>query len=188
MTATAKEKEHSSTPTRTRRPAPRPDHYLVPVDDSEATTRAISYLASLLESSRGPTASVTLLHVLRVPPRLAEHGGAESPEEEIRRERTLTNERASWIQEAERSARPLLDRVEAALTRVHVPRERIHERFSAELHEEISRDTLDAAREAGCGTIVVGRSSFPWYRELTERHVADELVEHAEGVAICVVR
>lgn len=46
---------------------------------------------------------------------------------------------------------------------------------------------LDAARDQECGTIVVGRHSLPWYREMLHQHPADELVKRARGVAVWVV-
>ena len=46
---------------------------------------------------------------------------------------------------------------------------------------------LDLARDQECGTIVVGRNSLPWYRELVHHHPADELVRRSEGVAVWVV-
>lgn len=51
----------------------------------------------------------------------------------------------------------------------------------------IAEALLDLARDQRCDTIVVGRNSLPWHRELLHHHPADELVRRAEGVAIWVV-
>lgn len=47
---------------------------------------------------------------------------------------------------------------------------------------------LTTARDAGCGTIVVGRESFSWVMESFHSHVSDELVQEGQGLAIWIVQ
>ena len=59
---------------------------LVAVDDSKASMRAVSYVASIIQARR--KYAVCLLHVLRpLPPELMEFGGSEDPEEEEKLEK-----------------------------------------------------------------------------------------------------
>jgi len=114
------------------------------------------------------------------------HGGAESPAREVAREGELAGDRARWVNEARAKAKPILDRARELLRQADLRDDRIEERSTTEL-DDLAREGLDVASDAGCGTIVVGRTSFPWYREITHHHVADELVEHAKDVAVVVV-
>lgn len=166
----------------------RPDHFLLALDDSEASDKAVRYLAALAETLPGDEVAITLFHVLRMPPRLVEHGGAEKPAEETLREGALAAGRQSWFETTKSEAKPLFDRARGILRQADVRDDRIRERVTSEVHNELARETLQTARDAGCGTVVVGRSSFPWYRELAKRHVADELIERAEDIAVCVVQ
>ena len=54
-------------------------------------------------------------------------------------------------------------------------------------HEDLVNDILQAGRKDGCSTIVVGRESFSWLKEMFHHHVADELVRKAHGLTIWVV-
>lgn len=172
----------------TKKEIQRPDCFLVPVDESESSDKAVRYLAELAENLDSGQASVTLFHTLPMPPRLVEHGGAENPASELARETDLARERAQWVRDAQSAARPIFDHARELLQRADLKDDRVRERTSTELHDDLARQALDAARESGCGTIVIGRSSFPWYRELTHHHVADALLAHGEGFAIVVVQ
>ena len=46
---------------------------------------------------------------------------------------------------------------------------------------------IDLARDQRCSTIVVGRSSLPWYQEIFHHHPADEMVSKARGFTLWVV-
>jgi K+-sensing histidine kinase KdpD len=54
--------------------------------------------------------------------------------------------------------------------------------------QDLTTSLLDAARSHGCGTVVVGRASFSWFRELVQQHVADKLVQESHGLTIWVVQ
>lgn len=166
---------------------PRPDHFLLLMDDSEASEKALRYLADLARTVGDGEIAVTLLHALDMPPRLVEHGGAESPSEERERESDLATERKRWIDESTRKAEPLFNRARDLLGPAGVRDDRIDQRIAAEVSDELARETLRVAKERSCGTVVVGRSSLPWYRDVVHRHLADELIERGEGFAILVL-
>lgn len=162
--------------------------FLIAVDESESSHMAVSYVADLLSQGNGAT-RVILFHLLPpMPPRLVEHGGAEDPDEERRREEALAKKRENWIDQSRRDARPIMEAARSVLRQARVPEEVIQERYTTTIHGSVAKEALEVANQLGCGTIVVGRQSFPWYQELTKHHVAEDLLKDAENVAVCVVQ
>jgi len=172
--------------------ASRSRRFLVAVDDSEASARAVLYLGGLLAG--GPLATrgafeVKLLHLLPpLPLALMEHGGAATRAEEGRIEAEQEAAQAGWIREATAAAGPMLERARATLTGCGVAEEAIEIRCAETICEDRAADMI--IREAGvcdCGTVVVGRGSLPWLRDIFHRHIGEELVKHAEGLSVLVV-
>ena len=52
---------------------------------------------------------------------------------------------------------------------------------------DIVRDILESAQKFHCGTIVVGRDTFPSFKEMHMKHIGEELVQKGQGFAIWVV-
>jgi K+-sensing histidine kinase KdpD len=53
--------------------------------------------------------------------------------------------------------------------------------------EAVATSILEAARANRCGTVVIGRESFPWLKELFQHHMGDELIRRGRGLAIWVI-
>jgi K+-sensing histidine kinase KdpD len=51
---------------------------------------------------------------------------------------------------------------------------------------DVIQSLLEAAQMNGCGTVVVGRQSHAWRRELSQYQIADELVRKGEGFTVWV--
>lgn len=160
---------------------------LLGIDDSEATTRALQYLGTIINGHNGFT--VYLVHVLPpIPPELLEFGGAEDPEAEQQLSEELKHAQLQWLAEAKQAAEPLLARAQAILTEYGIPAERIGFEFAESIHRpDIAQSLLDLAHLRDCGTVVVGRESFPPLQELVHRHVGEELVRKGRHLAIWVV-
>jgi nucleotide-binding universal stress UspA family protein len=105
---------------------------------------------------------------------------------QLDREMVLAGQR--WTREAENATRPVFENAISILTRAGVPPNSIR-RIVRQLvnHEDLTDDILKLAEENACQTIVVGRSSFPWFKETFHRHLADSLVRKATGITIWVV-
>jgi nucleotide-binding universal stress UspA family protein len=161
--------------------------FLIPVDDWASSQKLVSFVAELGRSC-GKSIDVTLFHLLELPPRVLEHGGAEDPQEERERDAALALEREEWIAQAKRRAQPVFEKARQVLQEANVSERNIHQMYSTTVHGRLSQEALEAAGQRGCGTIIVGRHNFSWFEELTRSHVADKLVKQAEGIAICVVQ
>ena len=161
--------------------------FLVAIDDSESTLQTVSYVAETLGPQQG--FDIVLLHVLPpIPPELLEFGGSEDPQTEERLDEQLKKEQAQWIAQAQQSAEPLLEKVKDMFLQVGISAERITTVFAESIHRpDFVRELLETAHNQQCGTIVVGRKSYPKFKEMFHHHVGEELVEKGEGFAIWVV-
>jgi len=142
---------------------------LMAVDDSPASKQEIEYVAGMLDW-KSADVRLHLVHVLPPAPGRTEIG--EGPHATA----------------GEEPARELLHRLRKRLLAAGAPDERVDVDVLL-LRQETSlvEGLLDAARDQECGTIVVGRNSLAWHRELLHRHPADELVRKAHGFAVWVV-
>ena len=161
--------------------------FLVAIDDSEATLRTVSYVAETLGPQKG--FQVVLLHVLSpIPPELLEFGGSEDPQTEQRLDEELKKDQAQWIEQAKQTAEPLIEKVKGVFLRVGVSADMITTVFAESIHRpDFVRELLETAHKQNCGTIVVGRESYPSFKEMFHHHVGEELVRKGQGFAIWVV-
>jgi len=96
---------------------------LVVIDESQASTRAVSYLAGIIRRRRGFKAC--LADALRgIPAHLIEHDGPENPSEEEKLERELHSDHNQWIVAARKKAQPILLRAPARLAQDRTNRRR----------------------------------------------------------------
>lgn len=162
-------------------------HILLAADDSEASGRAVRYVADML--GRLGDAHVHLFHVLPpIPPELLEFGGAEDPGTERRLSDKLKQAQSEWVDRAKAEAEPVMEKARAVLSRAGIAPGRVSEEFSPSIHRpDLPREILEAARRARCDTIVVGRTSLSWLKEQMGHHVGEALVKKAEEVTIWVV-
>ena len=60
--------------------------------------------------------------------------------------------------------------------------------FAESIHRpDFVRELLETAHKQNCGTIVVGRESYPSFKEMFHHHVGEELTRNGQGFAIWVV-
>ena len=163
------------------------EKFLIAVEDSAASLKAVSYVSQIV---RGRTdIHVRLLHVLPpIPPGLLEFGGAEQPQLEQRLSGELRQEQARWIETAKRNARASLDKALAILLQGGLSLNKVSTSFCSPIHRpDIVHEILKAAQTWRCGTLVVGRHSRSWIREIRSSHVGEDLVRKGQGFAIWVV-
>ena len=160
---------------------------LVAVDDSKASMRAVNYVANLIAGKRYFT--ICLLHVLGpLPPELMEFGGSEDPEREKKLEKALKDKREQWIEKAKPKALPMLKKAKSTFKKARLPAKAVNTEFWIDVNSQgLASDILDAGRLNKCNTVVVGRKSFSWLKEIFHHHVADELVRNAHNMTVWVV-
>jgi nucleotide-binding universal stress UspA family protein len=156
---------------------------LIAVDDSEATARAVTYVASI--AGRHRDVRLHLWHVAPIPPEFLEFGGSEDVQVEEKREAELAQSRLGYLEDV---AQAVFAQAQAILNHVGVPAGAVDTHFLTTMDgEDLVQNLLEAARANACDTIVVGRQSHSWLRELVQHHLADELVRQGEGLTVWVV-
>jgi nucleotide-binding universal stress UspA family protein len=124
----------------------------------------------------------------RVPAELLESGGSEVPEREEQIEAELRAAQHGWIAAADAKPDVILRAARTALKRAGVPARRIHSCVSSPLDARTTADeVLLLARDAHCGTVVVGHRAHSWFRGLGGGHLAEQLVRSAKGFAVWVI-
>jgi nucleotide-binding universal stress UspA family protein len=163
------------------------DKILIAVDDTEASLKAVAYVACMMSGRKN--LHVRLFHVLpSIPPELLEYGGTEDPRKEAQLSSELRTAQDEWVAQAKRSAQTSIESALVLLIDHGLLAENVSSEFSTSVHKpEVVRDILEAAHQWACGTIVTGRHSLPWAQELFHRHVGQQLVQQAAGFAVWVV-
>ncbi|GEM_PF-1108604 len=160
---------------------------LIAIEDFPITEHLQKCLEPFLRKNPAPT--IHLFHALGpLPPRLLESPGAEDPAEEQSVEARQEREQEHWLARARANAEPLLQSAAAAIRGFHTPAPEIRTHFQllnqrADLIDEI----LKAAREHGCGSIVVGHRSHPWLRGQLHTRTGVRLKSAAPELSVCVV-
>jgi hypothetical protein len=114
--------------------------------------------------------------------------GSEDPRTEEKLDEELKRKQGEWLEKAKKSAEPIFEQAHEILSRKGVPPENITTGFSQSIHRpDVVRELLEAAHHYQCGTIVVGREMYSSLKETFHRHVGEELVRQAQGVAVWVI-
>ena len=160
---------------------------LVSVDDTDESMRVVQYVADVVGTGEG--FRIRLFHVLPpLPPELLEFGGSESPKRERSLDREVEDQRDTWLDAAQKVTQPVFDKAKGILEAAGVVPEALETQYGISVSQgDVVTDLLEEARENDFGTIVAGRQSFSYLRELFEHHLADELVRHGQGLTIWVV-
>jgi nucleotide-binding universal stress UspA family protein len=159
---------------------------LVALDDSAASWKAVDYVVALVRDE--PRLVIHLFHAASYPPELQEFRGAEDAREEEELEKQLKHKQKGWEQDIESAAAPLFKKARAALEWAGAAPEQIQSQTLALKHpEDLVDEILKSAYEFGCGTIVVGRNSFPWLKEIFVDHVGQEISRKAQDISVRII-
>jgi nucleotide-binding universal stress UspA family protein len=158
------------------------ERILIAVDDSRASTKAVQYCARILR--RTANCDVRLFHIVEPigPLWICMHGTLST-----KSSAPAGDARAHLIGEAKKRSRPVLGKMLRALTTAGLKQHRIESTWFVSAREDtLVFELLKLAREEQYGTVVVGRTALPWYRELFHHHLAEQLVRHGEGLSVWV--
>jgi nucleotide-binding universal stress UspA family protein len=161
-------------------------HLLVAMDETPASRLLLEYVTDLAGGTR--EFRIHLFHAMGMPPGLLESPGADHPEEQNLVQERLERQQEEWQARARSEAETHFKGARATLTAANIPDNAIETHLGVLKHkEDLASQILKAAREHNCGTIVVGRSAYPWLMELFQTHTGEKLVSSAKGIAVCVV-
>jgi nucleotide-binding universal stress UspA family protein len=156
---------------------------LLVVDDSAASRRALAYVAAIVGGRRG--FGLCLVNVIPpFPPRLLESRGTEDPEGEQELNVQLKLKQRRWISTMERTAQRTLVNAVDLLREAGIKAQAVETPAGS---RRAADAILDLAEDRKCGTVVVGRQSVSWFRELFRMDLAEELIRRATGFTIWVV-
>jgi nucleotide-binding universal stress UspA family protein len=152
---------------------------LVVVDESPATKKALQYVAQIV--GRRKDFRICLAHSLHEPPpELVELRGAEKDR--------LQTYKLQWIASEEMTEQRALKRANAVLLQGGVSRGAVEAHYCYLVAGALAtKEILEFARVQKCDTVVIGRESLSWLKELIQGDPAEELVRLGEGFTIWIV-
>lgn len=161
------------------------ERLLVPIDATEASKLAIDYLARL--GSLLKTSEITLCHVLpTIPPDMLEDGGSEDPkvERELKKERD--EEICEWEGKLKAETKKVFEGYKKQLIESGIPVANINTTLVGR-NLDIGKAIVEAAKEGGHSTIVVGRRGVSFLQELALGSVSYRVVKLAKDCTVWVV-
>ena len=160
---------------------------LVVFDDSDASIRAVSYVAKSVARRR--QFCICLVHVLPpFPPALMEHGGSQDPLEERRLDLALRTEQGRWISTVKERAQKCFDQAVTILRRAGVSGRAVQTLFCEPGESQETADSLlSMAKEYQCQTVGAGRRSVLWLHELFSHDLSEELLRREKGFCIWAI-
>jgi len=160
---------------------------LVVVDGSPAGQRAVAYVGAFFGRRKG--FRICLAHLLPpLPAELLEFGGVENPTEETREQAQLRAEQKRYRRAEKQKDRGVLEAATDVVHKAGVPRSAIETRFWAlPASRDPADEVLEMAQARRCKTVVVGRCTTSWIRELLGGDLAEKLVRRGERITVWVV-
>jgi nucleotide-binding universal stress UspA family protein len=145
-------------------------HFLIAVDDSESSKKAVLYVADIIGGFPGFT--VTLLSIIPEP----EEDFFDSEEEEN-----------AWIAEKRAAANRLLDNYRQVLVHAGFPPDKVRIRSCVEDEKSFAEAILDTRCDLSCCTVVVGRHHKSKTEEFLLGSTSTKLIREAKNCAVWVV-
>jgi nucleotide-binding universal stress UspA family protein len=145
-------------------------HFLIAVDDSESSKRAVLYVADIIGGFPGFT--VTLLSIIPEP----EEDFFESEEEEN-----------AWTAEKRAAANRLLDNYRQVLIHAGFPPDKVRTRSCVGAEKSFAEAILDTRCDLSCCTVVVGRHHKSKTEEFLLGSTSTKLIREAKNCAVWVV-
>lgn len=151
-------------------PGPRDKHFLLAVDDSESSKRAVMYVADIVGGF--PGFSATLLSVIPEP-----------EEDFFESEKDL----ADWNRDKTAAANGMLENYREILVQAGFPPDKVRIRVCVGDQTSFVETILDMRCDMSCCTIVVGRHHKTKTEEFLFGSTSSKLIHDAKNCAVWVV-
>ena len=151
-------------------PQQKDKHFLIAVDGSESSKRAVMYVADMVGGFPGFT--VTLLSIIPAP----EEDFFDSEEEEI-----------AWTREKMEAANRMLENYRQVMVQAGFPPEKVRIRSCVGEEKSFSEAILDTRCDLSCCTVVVGRHHKSKTEEFLLGSTSTKLIREAKNCAVWVV-
>jgi nucleotide-binding universal stress UspA family protein len=149
---------------------PKDRHFLIAVDESESSKRAVLYVADIVGGF--PGFAVTLLTIIPEP----EKDFFDSEEE-----------KAAWAKEKLDAANRLLNNYQEIMVQAGFPPEKVRIRSCVGEGRSMSEAILDTRCDLSCCTVVVGRHHKSKAEEFLLGSTSTRLIREAKNCAVWVV-
>jgi nucleotide-binding universal stress UspA family protein len=161
---------------------------LLAVDGSEKSNKAVDHVGDVVCNCGD--FSVTLLHVIDVPPAFREHPGAEDPDEERRLEVELKESKQQWMKDSQAQLEktifgPAKERLTAK--GITMDKTKIRTKIAADAHSDVAAAIVDEAKRGGYGVVAIGRRGKSTLKAFLMGTVVHKVVHNVEGCAVWVV-
>lgn len=151
-------------------PQQKDKHFLIAVDGSESSKRAVMYVADMVGGFPGFT--VTLLSIIPAP----EEDFFDSEEEEI-----------AWVREEREKANRMLENYRQVMVQAGFSPEKVRIRSCVGEEKSFSEAILDTRCDLSCCTVVVGRHHKSKTEEFLFGSTSTKLIREAKNCAVWVV-
>ncbi len=149
---------------------PKDKHFLIAVDETESSKRAVLYVADMLGGF--PGFRVTLLSIIPEP----EEDFFDSEEEQI-----------AWTREKMGEANRMLENYRQVMIQAGFPPEKVRIRSCVEEEKSFADAILDMRCDMSCCTVVVGRHHKSKTEEFLFGSTSTRLIRDAKNCAVWVV-
>ena len=160
---------------------------LVAIDGADPSLGTVRYVADVIGGRKDFT--VHLLHVLGpLPPELRSFVALKALYKKYDWNKNSKRSKSSGSRGPRNNLCPYWKKQNQFLRNPGLPPSALETEFWASVdRQDLVNDILEASERHGCGTLVVGRHSFYWLREIFHRHVADQLIRKGRGLTVWVV-
>jgi nucleotide-binding universal stress UspA family protein len=154
---------------------------LIAVDGSDSSMKAVRYAGRQFMWKEDM--NVTILHVLPYPPApLWDDGHIPEGAEKEARDKAIER----WLQNERRKFELFFTTAVEALAGAGVAAERIETRTISD-STDAAASILEAARDGGYETLVLGRRGLSASKRFLLGSVTSKIVDHCSGITLCVV-
>jgi len=149
---------------------PKDKHFLIAVDESESSKRAVLYVADIVGGF--PGFAVTLLSIIAEP----DEDFFDSEEEQ-----------AAWTKEKLEAANRLLENYRQIMIQAGFPPEKVRIRSCVGEERSFAEAILDTRCDLSCCTVVVGRHHKSKTEEFLFGSTSTRLIREAKNCAVWVI-